>query len=268
MKNYTSELSISEVILKTDDMTKKYDKIYKLISDGQVRCRNVQYGFGLVYSFHIAELCGYNEFDIIEFGVSPVPNGLIDLKNISDQIQAHAGTNFKINIIGFDRESGMPMPSSYKDHPEIWQENLWGIEPLTFTNAKFAKIYSGELHDTVQEYIDSIKETSSRIGFIVFDLDQYQGTKVATNILKIDPKYIFPCLPMFWDDLYSTPLMSEYTGPFLAAKEFNEENDARKIDLKQLYMQYFTSFLQVLDHPMRTGQEKPTYPLFLKHFIR
>ena len=267
MKNYTADITFSDALNHTNTVTLKYENINKLICNNTISTRNVMYGFGLVYAFHIAELCGYEEFDILEFGVGPVPNGLLDLRSTADKIQKVANTNFKMNIIGFDRLQGMPKPSSYKDHPEIWYENLWGVDQSTIDKAPYAKIYAGELQDTIKEYTNNLSNTNSKIGFIVFDLDQYQGTKIATEILKIDAKLLFPCLPIFLDDLYTTPLMSEFTGPYLAAKEFNDENNIRKIDLKQMNLNYTTSFLQVLDHPIRTGELQPYYPLFLKHFV-
>ena len=265
MSNYKINLSHAEILIKCDEIAKKYQFIHDLFANGLVNCTHRHYGRSLTYTFHIAELCGYDEFDIIEFGVGPVPNGLIDFKNLINIIQEQAKTNFKVNIFGFDRNEGMPAPSSYKDHPEIWNEKLWGIEPLTHINAPFAKIYDGDLDSMIKEYSNNLYKTSSKIGFISFDLDQYQGTKIATEILKIDSKFLFPCLPMYWDDLYDTPLMSEFSGPGLALDEFNQENSLRKIDTKKFAIGT-TAFLQVLDHPMRTQQEKPLYPLYLRNF--
>ena len=263
MNNYTIDLQFHEIIEVVDKIFRKYERIVKSISKGELNCRNNMYGFGLAYSFYISELCGYKEFDIIEFGVGPVPNGLLDLKTSAEKIQTLAGTDFKFNIIGFDRTHGMPKATSYKDHPEIWPENVWGIHNNTISDAPYAKIYDGELRETIPRYIKNLETRNSKIGFISFDLDQYQGTKIATNILKIDTNFLMPLVPMFWDDLESNPLMSEFTGPYLAAKEFNTENKLRKVDLKQLDFYYTTSFLQVYDHPYRNGLEKPLYPLFL-----
>lgn len=263
MNNYTIDLQFDEIIEEVDKIFRKYKRIVKSIYEGELNCRNKSYAFGLVYSFYISELCGYTEFDIIEFGVGSAPKGLLDLKTSAEKIQTLAATDFKFNIIGFDRTDGMPKATSYKDHPEIWHENVWGINENTILDAPYAKIYDGELQETIPRYIKDLEVRNYKIGFISFDLDQYQGTKIATNVLKIDTNFLMPLVPMHWDDLKFNPLMSEFTGPYLAAKEFNTENELRKVDLKQLDIYYTTSFLQVYDHPYRNGLEKSLYPLFL-----
>ena len=71
----------------------------------------------------------------------------------------------------------------------------------------------------------------SPIGFISFDLDYYSSTKVALELLRGADASHLPRVHCYFDDLAGNNLscINEYLGEHLAIKEFNAEQEHRKL---------------------------------------
>jgi hypothetical protein len=102
----------------------------------------------------------------------------------------------------------------------------------------------------------------SPIGYIVIDVDYYSSTKEALALITSDPSKYLPITFMFLDDVYSD-YHNDYAGELLAVKEFNDENELRKICpykfLRTLRIFKNASWidkmyiLHVFDHPLRAS---------------
>src|ERR1017187_1141497 len=85
-----------------------------------------QHAYALLNAADQAKKLGYKRVSVFEFGVA-AGAGLLNIQALAERIEATTGIGF--NIFGFDTGTGMPPPTSYKDHPELYQA---GDFPITF----------------------------------------------------------------------------------------------------------------------------------------
>src|SRR5271169_5822551 len=81
---------------------------------------------------------GLRSVTVVEFGVA-AGAGLLALCDISRRVSASTGID--INVVGFDTGKGLPAPSDYRDHPELYQSGDYPMDPARLrqrlgTNAK------------------------------------------------------------------------------------------------------------------------------------
>ena len=87
--------------------------------------------------------------------------------------------------------------------------------------------------------------------------------------MKWDAECYLPSVPLYFDDMEDVLTYSEWAGEVLAIREFNAENNTRKIDYKPQFRFHIPHFhvCQVFDHPMRQGGDiKPRFSLSLGGF--
>lgn len=127
------------------------------------------------------------------------------------------------------------------------------------------KLVIGEVGDTVRQFLAENDLTAAPIGFISFDLDYYYSTRDAMEILCDTPEKYLPHFPTYFDDI-ALWSHNEYCGELLAVKQFNIDNQFRKIE-KNRFLQYrrvfkhsswleHIFFLHILDAPERTSIRK------------
>lgn len=181
------------------------------------------YAYGLIRAAAQAKTLGFTEFTAIEFGVAG-GNGLIELEHYAQLVTRE--TSMKINIVGFDSGKGLPQPTDYRDLPYLWAEGDFVMEePLLRSRLNFAELVLGDVKDTVSNWLSTHKE-SSPIGFVSFDLDLWSSTVSALDIFRGDLGHCLPRVWCYFDDIVGT---IEDIGELLAIREFNEENEKRKI---------------------------------------
>lgn len=137
-----------------------------------------------------------------------------------------------------------------------------------------AQLVVGDVVDTVPRFAASIGPAAP-IGFVSIDLDYYSSTKDALGVLNAPPEHYLPTTGTYLDDIRGEPYNS-YCGEQLAIKEFNEENDFRKIEKNDASFAKSRVFqragwiddmftLHVLDHPTRSTIDQPRERLALQN---
>jgi len=167
-------------------------------------------------------------------------------------------------IFGFDNGSGLPPFGSFRDHPEIWHEGQFKMRDLESLKAMlpgFAKIIIGDVKNTVKAFMEDELNENSPLAFVAVDLDYYSSTKPALDVLRGAANNYIPAVTMFFDDVELLVTNNSWCGEALAIKEFNDENENRKIEKKNPTESNGKSYCcHILDHPLRTGIIKPLHP--------
>jgi hypothetical protein len=219
-----------------------------------------QYAFSLLKTAELALAQGLRSVTVIEFGVA-AGAGLVNICEISRNITKLTGVDFE--IFGFDSGRGMPPPRDHRDHPEVFSE---GSFPLIDRSALIralppnAKLILGDIEETLPSFIANLSPTSP-VGFVVIDVDYYSSAKECLNVFIGAPDHYLPWTLVYLDDT-GFESANPWAGELLAVREFNDENEMRKIHLftglrhKRLFKHtsWFDQvyLLHVLDHARRS----------------
>jgi len=224
-----------------------------------------QYAFSLLKTAELALAQGLRSVTVIEFGVA-AGAGLVNICEISRNITKLTGVDFE--IFGFDSGKGMPPPRDHRDHPEVFSE---GSFPLIDRSALIralpqnAKLILGDIEETLPSFIAHLS-ASSPVGFVVIDVDYYSSAKACLNVFIGAPDHYLPWTLVYLDDT-GFESANPWAGELLAVREFNDENEMRKIHLftglrhKRLFKHtsWFDQvyLLHVLDHARRNVSGAP-----------
>jgi hypothetical protein len=167
----------------------------------------------------------------------------------------------------------MPPPVDYRDHPDLYQEGDFGMDPaaLRATLPPGTELHLGPLSATIPEFL-ATGRAQSPIGFVALDVDYWSSTVDALGLLKGSPENYLPRAVVYVDDIALNEHNSA-SGAALAIREFNREMPRRPLEhhaflenrrifrragwIKQ------TMFLHVLDHPRRADLA----PIATKRYI-
>jgi hypothetical protein len=220
----------------------------------------------------MAKSLGVRTVSIIEFGVANGA-GLMNMAEIAKKITKETGILFK--IYGFDTGKGLPPPRDYRDHPEIYREGDCPMDVGTITKSlpENTKLILGDIAETTSEFLSNLSPDEP-IGYVVIDVDYYFSTKDVLETFKSSPEKYLPITIVYLDDIHHEPDNS-YCGELLAVREFNEEENFRKIEhhpffensrifkradwIKHIYR------LHVLDHPSRFNITKNNRKIIIKN---
>jgi hypothetical protein len=224
-----------------------------------------QYAFSLLKTAELAMVQGLKSVTVIEFGVA-AGAGLVNICDISRNITKLTGVDFK--IFGFDSGKGMPPPRDHRDHPEVFSA---GSYPLIDRSALMralphnAKLILGDIQETLPPFLAGLS-ASSPVGFVVIDVDYYWSAKECLNVFLGAADNYLPWTLVYLDDI-GFESANPWAGELLAVREFNEENEMRKINLfrglrhKRLFKHtsWFEQvyLLHVLDHGRRNVSGAP-----------
>ncbi len=224
-----------------------------------------QYAFSLLKTAELALAQGLRSVTVIEFGVA-AGAGLVNICEISRNITKLTGVDFE--IFGFDSGRGMPPPRDHRDHPEVFSE---GSFPLIDRSALIraltpnAKLILGDIEETLPSFIARLS-ASSPVGFVVIDVDYYSSAKECLNVFLGAADHYLPWTLVYLDDI-GFESANPWAGELLAVREFNDENEMRKIHLftglrhKRLFKHtsWFDQvyLLHVLDHARRNVSGAP-----------
>jgi hypothetical protein len=215
---------------------------------------------GMILATAQAKCMEKSEVAAIEFGTAD-GDGLLNLCSIAQLLGYETGMTYR--IFGFDKGSGLPAFSSFKDHPEIWHEGQFKMRDLESLKAKlpdFAKIIIGDVKDTVKAFMENQLNENSPLGFVAVDLDYYSSTKPALDVLRGAANNYIPAVTMYFDDVELLVTNNSWCGEALAINEFNDENEHRKIEKINPSGSSAKSYCcHILDHPLRTGIVKPLH---------
>lgn len=220
------------------------------------------YAFSLLIAFTEAKRLGLTGMTAVELGVGE-GGGLMSLCETA----AILSREFDIacDIVGFDTGAGVPRPQGYRDHPEIWSEGqfMHDKDALAAQLPGNARILYGDVKETVPRFCSRLRKEKP-IGFVSLDLDYYSSTKNGLGIFLSAAEYYLPAVLMYVDDIERLLTYNRYCGEMLAMREFNQENDHRKIerkpvrvDRKRKYWHRQIYCCHVLDHPIRQSATTP-----------
>lgn len=241
-----------------------FKELGQIIRNGQVNMGRMFYALPLAHAVKEAIHCGYDEIVAIELGVAS-GGGLLDLCKAAHMLSNLTG--IKIKVLGLDNASGLPELTDYRDHPEIWNKGRYKMEDENALRQKlpeFAELIIGDIGDTVKLLPEKIG--SAKIGFVAVDVDYYSSTKKALPIFQFSADKYLPAVPIYFDDVEQLLTYNEQCGETLAIKEFNQENQTRKIEKKMDFNIPRFYVCHVLDHAIRHGIEKPRIRLVLSAF--
>lgn len=216
------------------------------------------HAYAILRCADLAHRLGIKEVTLVEFGVA-AGAGLLNMCRLAEAVSAETGVRFR--VIGFDTGSGMPPPTSYRDHPELYQEGDFpmNVEALRVALPPFAQLVLGDIRSTVPGCLQQVPK-SAPVGFVSLDVDYYSSTKEALLLLDGDPEQYLPRVLVYVDDLEDESHNS-YCGASLAVNEFNHEHELRKIERWQFLRGYrifrnarwidHMYTCHVLDHPIR-----------------
>jgi hypothetical protein len=180
------------------------------------------YAFGVYHAADLACRLELPRMSVIEFGVAG-GRGLLELERLADEVGRHFGVD--ISVFGFDTGQGMPEPEDYRDLPYYWDAGFYRMDPPKLqARLKRAKLMLGDVGDTVPSL------DCPPIGFISFDLDYYSSTKRAFRVFDLPAEKRMPRVSCYFDNIMSLiGCYNEYIGELCAIREFNDENEYRKI---------------------------------------
>lgn len=208
---------------------------------------------------------GKKGVSLIELGVYR-GSGLHFIIEVAEHLTDSIGIEY--HIYGFDSFEGLPELGGSEDHNEIWEEGQYKssstYDEMVEKFEDKATLIKGDVKDTVKEFLLDRLDINYPIGFISLDLDLYSSSKSGLKILEdVNPNKYIPTVTMIVDDQDFLITYNDWCGEGLAIKEFNDENEFRKIqNRKEIYQRL--RCVHILDHDLRTGKEKPKRLLKLK----
>ncbi len=170
----------------------------------------------------------------------------------------------EFEIYGFDSDVGMPPLVDYRDHPEIWHQGefLSVHDEIRANLTPNAQLISGNIKDTLPEFMRTKVSPESPIGYVVIDVDLYSSSLSCFEIFNHpDPDCYLPTTITYMDDVNDLLTVNSWTGEKLAISEFNFAHNMRKIEELRIRKNHpragwhsHVHGLHVLDHKARRGE--------------
>jgi hypothetical protein len=185
------------------------------------------YAYGVLEAAKQAKALGSDGITAIEFGVAGGA-GLICMEEHAAAVAEEIG--LRIDVVGFDLQTGLPAPKDYRDMPFVWQANNFEMdEERLRKRLQSAKLILGDVKETIETFLSI--DCRFPIGFIAFDLDYYSSTLDALRIFDANHTKLLPRIFSYFDDIIGndTMICCEYTGELLAISEFNRDHTNMKI---------------------------------------
>jgi hypothetical protein len=138
-------------------------------------------------------------------------------------------TGVEFDVVGFDRVGGLPTPVDHRDHPELWPEGTFETDMDTVRRSLPAngQLVLGDIQDTVTPFLAEL-DRNAPIGFISIDVDYYSSAKSCLEVLRGPSDKYLPTVSVYLDDI-AVETANPWCGELLAVREFNNENELRKI---------------------------------------
>jgi hypothetical protein len=223
-----------------------------------------QYAYGLLKAADEARARGIGRITVVELGVGS-GTGFLNLCALAARVTRETG--IEIQLAGFDTGEGLPPPSDYRDHPELYKEGWFPMDRDAVVRSlpANARIHFGPVAETIDSFVDRLGP-GAPVGFAALDVDLYSSSKDALRLFAGRPDAYLPYVTVYVDDL-ALPTHTRFAGELLAIREFDDEHELRKLDwdwnLRNTRVfkgaEWLTHMfkLQVLDHPERGDLTPP-----------
>jgi hypothetical protein len=217
-----------------------------------------QHAYGLLKAADDALARGIGRVTVIELGVAS-GTGLLNLCELAARVTRKTGVEFR--LAGFDSGEGMPPPTDYRDHPELYKEGWFPMdrEALARSLPENAEIHIGPVGETIGPFAEALGDDAP-LAFTTLDVDFYSSSKDALRVFEGPAEGYLPVVNVYVDDL-SLYTHTRFAGELLAIREFNDEHELRKLDwdwnlrnsrvFKNAEWLTHMFKLHVLDHPER-----------------
>jgi hypothetical protein len=178
-----------------------------------------EYACGLSQACTRARALGVPGFTAIEFGVG-TGGGLMIMERHASWLSSDTGV--RIDVVGFDRGTGLPRPVDHRDLGYRWREGDFSMDEAALRQQlRRAELIIGDIDDTVRSY-----EPRLPIGFVSFDMDFYSSTMSAFQVFEGDDwNRWLPRVTAYFDDLR----IIEWAGERQAISDWNEKQSDRRI---------------------------------------
>ena len=225
----TNDKSIAGFIIKRLFKDSKFLSLNSLVSINATE--RPEYTYCVYNAAKLAKKLNYKAISLIEFGVAE-GNGIKALEKIATRIEFEL--DIKIQIYGFDRESGLSEPQDYTDLPYFFKAGLYRMDKNKLEkNLKYTKLVIGDVKDTVKSFFT--KFNPAPIGAIFNDLDYCSSTIDSFGIFEGNSNFFLPRVFCYYDDVVGSEneMYGEYTGELLAINNFNQKNKNKKVFLNK-----------------------------------
>lgn len=225
---------------------------FNKVRSGELRFERPHYALSAAYGVIQAQRCGYTKLAFVELGVG-MGYGLKSMCDIAAHYQKVTG--IQIEVFGFDNATGLPAPTDYRDHPEIWSQGQFNLgDPANLVSElpPFCHLIVGDIANTIGQLEGMLN--GAKLGFVVLDVDYYSSSKHALKIFNMSPDCYVPAVPMYADDTEALVMYNPWQGEELAMNECNQENAMRKILRRKDSNIMNFNLVHILDHPVRQGK--------------
>lgn len=238
----------------------KIKDVASKIRGGSLGWGRFAYDMGLLHAVWQAGLLKLTNITAVELGVAS-GDGLLSMCQAAQWYSENF--DLEIKITGFDTGQGLPLPMGYRDHPETWNFQQFAGDPeeLRTKLPDFAELIVGDVKDTIPSYAKNF-DSQSTLAFVSVDLDFYSSTVSSFPLFEMAPEKYLPAMPVHIDDMNIDIIYNPWAGESLAINEFNQTHPLRKFQEKNAIwrIENFHAF-HVLDHPYRTGEKTPPFPI-------
>ena len=231
-----------------------------------------QHAYGLLAAADEARARGLAAVTVVELGVGSGV-GLANLSELARRIARV--TKVRIDVVGFDTGVGMPAPTDYRDHPELYQEGWFPMdrERLRTRLPAATRLILGDLRDTMPAFAAELSPAAP-LGFATLDVDYYSSSTDALRLFLGPPTGYLPVVPIYVDDV-ALRTHNPACGELLAIREFNDRHRHRTIAfdhflphrrvLKHAECLTHMYDVHVLDHPERNRLRSETPPVVVQN---
>jgi hypothetical protein len=181
------------------------------------------YTWGVLQAAALGRALQQPRISVLEFGVAG-GRGLLALERIATEVERHIPVH--IDVIGFDTGQGLPKPTDYRDHPNLYAEGEYRMdEPALRASLTRAQLVLGDVAATLRPWLAT---NPAPVGFVSWDLDYYSSTMAAFALLDAEPAVLLPRIASYFDDVMGVTF-GDHVGERAAIAEFNLAHAARKI---------------------------------------
>jgi len=181
------------------------------------------YTWGVLHAAALGHALHHPRISVVEFGVAG-GRGLLALEKIAALVERHIP--IQIDVFGFDTGEGLPKPTDYRDHPNLYAAGGYKMDQAVLRDAlSRAQLVLGDVATTLGPWLAT---KPAPVGFVSWDLDYYSSTMAAFALLEAEPASLLPRIVSYFDDIMGLTF-GDHVGERAAIAVFNTAHQSRKI---------------------------------------
>lgn len=181
------------------------------------------YTWGVLHAAALGHALRQPRISVVEFGVAG-GRGLRAMEKIAELVEHHIPV--QIDVYGFDTGEGLPNPTDYRDHPNLYAAGGYKMDQAALRAAlSRAHLVLGDVAKTVGPWLAT---NPAPVGFVSWDLDYYSSTMAAFVLLEAESAALLPRIVSYFDDIMGLTF-GDHVGERAAIADFNGAHQSRKI---------------------------------------